>query len=272
MEMSEQTDKLIRSLEPYGLSPDEAIIYLDLLENSTSSALSISRRIHIGRTKVYRLLDMLIAKELVIQKFNETGLTFVADSPSQLEFLLTKREGELSTLRTNLPRVIEGLERETQIGMKGSQVLYYRGQKGLSQVNWHLLRAKGEFLSYEVDNAEAYLPKQEAEVLRARIVQENIRIRTFTNLTYMPSFTAVSGIVNLWEIRHVDPTVLKISSDIFIYNNVYTVVNYLSKKDVFCVEIYNEQLATMQKAMFEDMWGRAKPLKILNEHGEAVLE
>ncbi len=270
--MSEQTDKLITLLEPYGLSSEESRIYLDLLENGTLSALQISRNVHIGRTKVYRLLDILIAKELVVQKFNDAGLTFVADPPAHLEFLLTKREGELATLRANLPTVIEGLERQTATGMKASQVLYYRGQRGLSQVNWHILRAKKEFLSYEVDNAEAYLSKREAEDLRARIVQGKIGIRTIMNIHHMPSFTDVVGLTDLWQLRYVDPKILSIKADIFIYNNVYAVVNYLAKGDVFCVEIYNEQLAGMQKAMFEDLWGRAKPFHIVNPHGEAVLE
>lgn len=269
--MSEQTDKLLTILEPYGLTFEESKIYLDLLENGSLTALQISRNLHIGRTKVYRLLDKLIVKELVVQKIKDSGLTFVADPPSQLELLLTKREGELATLRANLPKVVESLESQTQTRMQGSQILYYRGQHGLSQVNWHLLRAKGEFLSYEVDNAEAYLPRQEAEDLRARIVDSQIKIRTISNITSWAPFTDIMGLTDLWQIHHVDQSVLTIKSDIFIYNNVYAVVNYLSKKDVFCVEIYNKQLADMQRQLFENLWTTTKSLKILDSHGTAQL-
>jgi sugar-specific transcriptional regulator TrmB len=269
--MSEQTDKIYSILEPYGLTSEESRIYLDLLENNTLSALQISRNLHIGRTKVYRLLDKLILKELVVQKLKDTGLTFIANPPSQLELLLTKKEGELATLRTNLPKIIENLENQTQSGMQGSQTLYYRGLRGLSQVNWNLCRAKGEFLSYEVDNAEAYLPKQEAEDLRARIVDKKIKIRSITNLTKFNSFTNIVGLCDLWTVKHVGKKVLDIKADIFIYNNVYAVVNYLSKKDIFCVEIYNQNLADMQRQLFEHLWSNAKKFKVLDDHGAAEL-
>lgn len=269
--MSEQTDKLLSILEPYGLTAEESRIYLDLLENNTLSALQISRNLRIGRTKVYRLLDKLILKELVVQKLRDTGLTFIANPPSQLELLLTKQEGKLTTLRTNLPKIVETLETQTQSGIQGSQTLYYRGMRGLSQVNWNLCRAKGEFLSYEVDNAEAYLPKQEAEDLRSRIVDKKIRIRTITNLTKFDSFTEVNGLTDLWTVKHVGKEILDIKADIFIYNNVYAVVNYLSKKDIFCVEIYNQNLADMQRQLFEQTWASAKKFKVLDNHGAAEL-
>lgn len=269
--MSDQTDKYIKSLEAYGLTPDEAIIYLDLIENGALSALQISRNVSLGRTKVYRILDKLIEKELVLRKPRDSGLTFVADPPSQLELLLTKREGELKTLREMLPTLVSNLETHSRAGIEGSQVLYYRGARGHSQVNWHLTRAQHEFLSYEVDNAEAYLSKQESEDLRARLVQKNISIRSFTNLKSISSFTNVAGLMNLWQVKHLDPSLLKISADIFIYNNVYAIVNYLSPTDVFAAEIYNQQLADMQRSLFEHLWSSAKPLTFLDEHGTAKL-
>ena len=269
--MSEQTDKLLSNLEPYGLSSEESKVYLELLENSTLSALQLSRNLHLGRTKVYRILDKLISKELVVQKLKDSGLTFIANSPSQLELLLTKKEGELATLRANLPKIVEQLETQSQSGMQGSQTLYYRGTKGLSQVNWNLARARGEFLSYEVDNAEAYLPKQEAESLRAKLVEKQIKIRTMTNITHFDQFTDVSGLTDFWTVKHIDKTALHIKTDIFIYNNVYAVVNYLSKKDIFCVEIYNQNLADMQRQLFEYLWSGANKFKILDSHGTARL-
>lgn len=267
--MSEQSDKVINSLVAYGLTSDEAQVYLELLGNETLSALQISRNIHMGRTKVYRIIDKLINKELVVQKPSDLGLTFIADPPSQLDILLSKKEGEIKSLRTNLPNLIKNLDTHIQPGSKSSQVLFYRGEKGLSQVNWHLLRAKKEFLSYEVDNAEAYLTKQESEELRRKLVEKKISIRSLTNLTRFDAFTQVPGMINLWQAGHIDKETLNISADIFIYNNVYTVVNYLSKKDIFCVEIYNENLANMQRQLFEVLWESAKKFKMLNSFGSA---
>ena len=269
--MSEQADKLISILEPYGLTAEESMIYLELLENNTLSALQISRNLHLGRTKVYRLLDKLIAKELVVQKLKDSGLTFLANPPTQLDLLLTKQEGELLTLRANLPKIVKTLETQIQSGIQGSQTLYYRGVRGLSQVNWNLCRAQGEFLSYEADIADDYLPKQEAEDLRVRLVGQNIQIRSLTNFTHFDPFTNVKGLTDLWTVKHVGKDKFDIKADIFIYNNVFAVVNYLSKNDIFCVEIYNQNLADMQRQLFEQIWSGAKRFKLLDDHGTAEL-
>ena len=88
------------------------------------------------------------------------------------------------------------LEAKVDSGKSGSKILYYRGQEGLSQVNWNLLRAKGEYLSYEIATADTYLPQVEAEKLRQAIVEKKIMVRTMTNKTRQEPFTEVLEIVN----------------------------------------------------------------------------
>ena len=94
--MSEQTDNLIFLLKPYGLTSEESSIYLYLLENSTSSALTISRHVCISRTKVYRILDKLIEKQLVVQQYNQNGFKFRANHPSKLKQLIIQKEIEIA--------------------------------------------------------------------------------------------------------------------------------------------------------------------------------
>ena len=97
-----QTDSLSALLLPFGLNDEEASIYLYLLEKRVSTALNISRNLHIGRTKVYRILDKLINKQLVVQRVDSAGFKFVANDPEQLNLLLSKQKGELAGLRKSL--------------------------------------------------------------------------------------------------------------------------------------------------------------------------
>jgi sugar-specific transcriptional regulator TrmB len=270
--MSEQTDKLIMLLEPFGLMPDEARIYLVLLENGTLSALEISRRLKMGRTKVYRILDTLISKELVINEYDEVGFKFVASEPTKLELLLNQRAADIEALKQSLPSLTTILEQQRGSNQPGSKVRYYRGQRGLYQVNFNMLAAKGEFLSYEVSNAEAFMDHEDAEQLRREIVVAKIKVRTITNLTHMKQFTDVTEIVkHYWEIRYIDPKEFEIKADVFIYNDVYALCHYLKDGDVFCVEMINPELARMQKQLFEYLWTRAQALTIIGDHGEAAL-
>lgn len=258
--MSEQTDNLIFLLKPYGLTQEESIIYLSLLENNSSSALTISRHTHLGRTKVYRILDKLIQKQLITQEYNQSGFKFKANHPSQLEFLITQKEAEITTLKQSLPQTINLLQSHLNINHPNSQILYYRGQKGLSQVNWNLINAKDEFLSYEVDTADAYMPHPEAEQLRQQLINKNISSRTLMNHKNLPNFSQVKKRELFQKIRFIPPETLTIKSDIFIYNDILTVCHYLDNHDVFCLEIKNQSLTDMQKQVFENLWSQSKPL------------
>ncbi len=259
--MSDQTDKLSLLLKPFGLDTEESKIYLNLLENNTSSALTISRNLHLGRTKVYRILDKLIDKQLVIQQYDDAGFKFKANHPSQLDHLLTKKEIELSTLRQSLPETLSILENYNNTDKPGSQVLYYRGQEGLSQVNWNLLKANGEFLSYEISNADAYLPHREAEKLRQQLIDNKIFSRTLVNNEEnFKSFSQVKGLEKFQQINVISPKILTIKTDIFIYNDIFTICHYLEDKDIFCLEMKNEYLVNMQKEMFENLWSQSSPI------------
>lgn len=268
--MSDRTDTLVELLEPFGLEAVEASIYLVLLEFGGLSALEISRKLHFGRTRVYRLLDKLIGKGLVIQQTGEAGFRFLAAEPAKLKLLLDKQEGEMLGLKRSLPSIVTELEQHKGGGLPGSKVLYYHGQTGLSQVNWHLIQAKDELLSYEVATADAYLPKKEAEDLRRALVEAKIKCRNIYNQKYIQPFTEVEELVTKWwEVRQVDPSIMEIRADVFIYNDVYAMCHYLGGKEVFCVEIINPYLARMQKQLFELVWRQARKMAILSPRGEA---
>jgi hypothetical protein len=74
-----------------------------------------------------------------------------------------------------------------------------------------------------------------------------------------------------WEIRHIPAKQLKIKFEILIYNDVYVMYRYQGR-EIFCVEIYNQELTDMQRQIFEYMWAKARKFKVLNRQGEAVLK
>lgn len=252
--MSEQTDNLIFLLKPFGLTLEESSIYLNLLENNTCSALKISRQINMARTKVYRILDKLIEKQLVVQEYNQNGFKFKANHPSKLKQLVTQREIEISSLKESLPQTINLLEKHLNLNHPQSQILYYQGQEGLSQVNWNLLNAQNEFISYEIDTADAYLPHQEAEKLRQELVNKKISSRTLMNIKDLHQFSQVKGLQQYQQIHYISPKILTIKSDIFIYNDIMTICHYLDNHDIFCLEMKNQFIVDMQKQIFEYFW------------------
>ncbi len=265
--MSEKVDTIISLLTQFGLSEIKAKLYLEILSGRGDTALSASRNLKLARTKVYRLLDNLLSQKLIVTRAGERGMRFVATPPDQLEFLLLDREHELANLRQTLPTLQSELA-----GLRGStpksQVLYYHGLDGLKQVTYNSLKAKGELLTYELSTMNAFLSKKEAEDLRRKFVANKITSRTLTNATHLAAWTDVTEIVEkYWNIRHLDKP---FQFEILIYNDVYCMYRYTGG-EVFCVEIHSQELADMQRQLFEQTWSYAKKFKVLDDHGAAEL-
>jgi len=268
--MSENVDTITSLFSQFGLTDQESQIYLAILGGRGDTALAISREIGLARTKVYRLLDNLLAQKLVVTRVGERGMRFVATPPDQLDFLLFDRQHELDKLRAILPTLQSQLS-SLRGSTPKSQVLYYHGVDGLKQVTYNSLRAKGELLTYELETLNSFMDKAEAEKLRARFVENKIHIRTLTNTTHLDPWTNVTEMVkHYWEIRHLDPAGNPFQFEILIYNDVYCMYRYTGD-DIFCVEIHSAELAAMQRQIFHYLWSLAKPLKILDDHGAATI-
>lgn len=270
--MSEQTDNLLSLLKPFGLTDDEARVYLDLLESGVSSVLVLNRRLNLARTKVYRILDKLEKLGLVVVRLHERGSRFEASNIRKLGLLADKKARQAESLRLSLPALEEQLEEVVKKREGESKVLYYKGIEGVKQVSFNSLRAKGELLTMEIKDLDAFFSHKEAEQLRLKFIDRQIQIRTLTNIKYIQPWTQVASemVEKYWQIKHIPEKQLKIEFEILIYNDVYAMYRY-KKKEIFCVEIYNQELADMQRQTFRYMWVKAKKFKVLNKEGEAKL-
>ena len=179
--MSGQTDNLTNLLTPFGMTAEEAVIYLVLLENGAMTALTISRKLGMGRTKVYRLLDKLIKVGLAVNQFNEIGFKFVAEPPEKLALLVNLQRAKVEGLEKSLPEVSQALLSRMGNQAMGTKVKFYQGKKGLTQVNLNMTRAKRELLSFELETANAFMDFEEAEEMRRELVKNKITIKTITN-------------------------------------------------------------------------------------------
>lgn len=266
--MSDQTDILTRTLSAFGLSPEEAQIYLHLLGKGLLSALQISRNIRMARTRVYRLLDKLVRRGLVRQKFDTLGLKFMASPYNQLELLLAERQSELDSLKATMPALFAQLA-GLSARQSGSKVLYYHGVDGLKHVTWNSLRARGTLRIYEVSSSmTAFLPAEFSEKVRGELVRHHIYTKQLTNIAHMEPWTDIPDAVRLWTPRFFSQKELAIKSEVLMYNTVTAMYHYLNK-DIFCVEIENADLARMQIQVFDFIWRHATPMKKIGERGEA---
>lgn len=265
-------NSLIDTLRPFGLSEEESTVYIFLVKNGTKSALELSRGIHLGRTKVYRILNLLIEKGLVTQKLDDMGFKFLANDYRQLEFLLRQKEAEVESLKQSLPAIYTQMASVVSAGEEKSKVLYYHGINGLAQVTWNSTKATGDGLRiFEVaESMAAFLDQKVSEKMRTEFVRNKVKIKQLTNSLHIPPYTKVKDFTQYIFTRYIDPKVMTIDFEFLVYNDVFTLYG-IHKNEQFCVEIYNDNLAATQKKLFDFVWDHAKKMKVLNEQGEATI-
>lgn len=268
--MSDQSDNNIKLLTPFGLSEQEAKIYLLLVRKGVLSALTISREIHMARTKVYRILDKLLAKNLVTVRLDDMGKKFEVGSYKELEFLVAEKETEAAKLKNDLPMVFNQLAVLAGHGSGESKVLYYTGIEGLKQITWNSLRTKEVLRIFERSSMNEFMDKNYAEKMRERFVENDVHTHQLTNLKHMEAYTKNAEHVKRTEVRHLDPAEMEVVFEMLVYNDVVAIYNF-TDEDKFGVEIYNDKLAKMQKQLFDYIWKKAKKMRIVNDRGEAVL-
>lgn len=267
--MSDQTDNILSLVKPYGLSSEEGIIYLFLLEHGFSTALVMSKKLHMGRTKVYRLLDRLKEKQLVEYAVDERGMKFGATSPEKFRQLVVEKEHQAQSLRQSLPALMQHLQGLSVTNRSESKVLYYEGIEGLKQVSYNITRTRGVLRVLEMEHMSDFIDEESAEEIRRELVENKILTRDLTNKKSFPGFTEVAELVaKNSQYRYIDPQRLQINFEVLIYNDVYATYTYKDEQ-IFCVEIYNEQLAEMQKQLFDFIWGQAQPMKFVDKRGGA---
>jgi predicted transcriptional regulator len=270
--MSNNSDNSIKYLSELGLSSDEIAVYLYLLENGTKTALEIARGTNLARTKIYRITETLGNRQIVVEQVDNRGSKFAAVHPESFESMISAERAKLDEKQAMLKVLVPELESRMSTLQESSHVRFYRGLDGLKQVTWNSLKAKGELLTYEIGNLDHFIPqKGQAEDLRQRFLEKKIKIRTLQNQEEMEGWTDVSEMIRkYWEARHISRETLTITSDILIYNNVYTMYRF-QDDDIFCVEVYNQQLVDMQRQIFEVLWNMASKYDVLDARGKIKL-
>lgn len=143
---------------------------------------------------------------------------------------------------------------------QGSKIISYQGIEGLKQVTLNSLKAKDGIYIYEISSMNQFVDPGFAEDVRRQFVKNQIHIKQLTNLVFLDKWTKIEELVEkYWEARYIDPKKFEIKAEILIYNDVVAIYDF--KKEIFCAEIYNQNLARMQKQLFEFIWNLAeKPI------------
>lgn len=267
--MSKNPDTLLKGLKTLGLDDEEAKVFLYLNSKGEQTALELSRALELPRTRVYRIMERLIEKEVVLTLEGELGSVFQAVTPSMLNKLYAEKELELAKMSSQLAILVPELEELRGTAEAASKVVHYRGTSGMRQMVWNTLSTEDELLIIEIDSLTKLLGYRFAEKVRAEYGLRKIQTRQLTNLEGFDGWSdQLEYVKNYWHIKHLPPEMLKIRFEVTIYNDVYAMLTY-DAGELFGVEIHNPLLAQMQRQQFEFMWRQSKEMEVLDDRGAA---
>jgi sugar-specific transcriptional regulator TrmB len=247
-------DSMYAALRELNLSDEEAKVYITLLEKPNTQ-LQVSRITGINRTKVYRLIEQLEARSLVLRRTDDRGTFLLANDPRVLEIELAAREEKTKRQRQVFERALPVLQSFHAEQTSPFAVQAYEGIEGFKQMQWNELKTKDELLVLgNMTVEELVVNRHWAENVRKKAAERGYRTRELINRPYdEPVFSGVSEFMELYEARFIPEAELPVSTPMVIYNDTVAIYQFDSDKRVG-VEVINPAYATTMRSIFEHYW------------------
>lgn len=245
-------------LSNLGLDDEESLIYLKLIEYGSLSYLELSRSTSINRTTLYRLIEKLKNKGIVEEIIDEHRRLIKAVDIHKIEFLIKEQESKAKILRDLFPNISSILP-QTSFNNPQTKVLFYKGKDGIKQMFWNTLRAKDECVGFTYRSAKELVGEEFKERWSKEFIKRGLFFRDIYSDSFLESIGSdiESNIFlspkSFFKSKYISSNILNINHQVDIYNNVVAFYNWFND-EIFGVEIYNKEVSTMQKQLFEIVW------------------
>ncbi len=256
-----QIETIKKYLQKLDIEPETTDVYIELIKLGPSSALQLTRETKITRTQIYRHLEHLQALGLASAEKLSYGTLFRALPLANIEGTIANKEAENAAIRRNLGTMSDILAAISGTGGPKATIQHYYGQAGLKQVNWNLTKADKEFKVFEAAHLSQHLDKAFARRCRERYIEKGLSSYDLTNSPSVSRKDLEPVDITKSHSRYVDPKVLTINFEMYMYNDVVTLVDY-SKDQPMALEIHHPALKMMMEQLFDSIWATSKPLKI----------
>ncbi len=258
--------KLKKFLNLLELSDEQTIIFLSILKNGSSTILQIARDTNFKRTNIYRLCEQLREKGYLIKHCQEHTTKYEAVSIDFLQIKIKEIEDKANLLKNKLEILKPSFQKMRAMQDNELKVIHYTGAEEVKQLVWNSLKARSIVKSFAYKTLSEPLGK----LFIVRWYNECLERKINSQLLANPGTFALKDNVDrftkekyfklpteFWQTKTIDSKIIRITQETFIYDNVYAIIQW-NQRQIFGVEIYNQQVAEQQKAIFNTLWKIAK--------------
>ncbi len=242
-------------LSDVGLTNDQASVYLFLLEHGFSTAKIIAQKTLIGRALTYKVLDQLIALQLV-QKRDDLGKVskFFPRHPGAIKEILHDKKAELDRASLTLGHAFGELSSSFNLLMGKPNVQFFEGTDGIRKVYDDILEVNKDIcvISSPSDKEEA-LHLLIREQIHKQVAQ-NIRTRAITPIGHAQktSLSPEEDSKRLVERKKVSAEKLNIPAQIIMYGDKVAITNF--KEEFITVIIESAYIFQTMQTLFDYIW------------------
>ncbi len=255
----------VRAIQTYfgklGLEKAIADLYLALHTHGPQSISELSRNAKVERTRIYRLIDTLMASNLIEVENHHKRAIIKAAPIANLHILISEKEQELHSLQDELDLIQQMLARNS-LSSPATRVQSYHGREGIRQMLWNELNAKNTLIGYHYQILDAgtgnafmqrWTEEFEKRQLQRQIMFDDTYVKSWQSRN--PLGKRIKGIAY----HHLDARAFfPVTHSCDVYDNVVAYFNW-QEGEIFGLEIYNQQIADAQRHLLEGLWAKSKP-------------
>ncbi len=258
-------------LKKFGLTSNQARIYLLLVTHQELRIQEIAKLAQIPRSSVYDslkgLFELGIAEEIIEDNFKKIR----PHSVGSMHHGLDEKMLEMQRLKNDLKELEEAITLTApEDSLSKAIVHYYKGRSGARQLYWNTLKSKDTVYVCSDWGRGRYVGMKfyenfVAESRRREIMEKVLINPTKYNLESIREYTYPGSPISrtkLDDIRALDENIIQIKGDSLMYDNIYSHV-YLKSVEINGFEIESEHFTLNQRSIFETLWEIAQPIKTL---------
>ncbi|MFA5986551.1 MAG: helix-turn-helix domain-containing protein [Parcubacteria group bacterium] len=244
-------EKLQNTLISYGLSTNEAKVYLAMVNFGHSTIVTIAKETEVKRPTVYLTIESLIKKELIKTIIKGKKKYYLPEEPERLLRILESK-------KRSIENILPDLKNNYFNKSEKPKVVSYEGKDGIRKIYEETIRSKTEVLwfgsmkdvmeefreSYnKICQEESAYSKGSREIVNNTSFDRNYAKRTNDRKN------------SKFSVRVLPNAHLFSSVDNIIYDNKVAILSI--KKNYYGVIIEDSDIANAYRTMFELAWKSA---------------
>jgi sugar-specific transcriptional regulator TrmB len=272
--------ELHTELQKFGLSKNQAKIYLLLVTHKELRIQEIVKLSDIPRSSVYECLNALFELGIAEEVVEDTFKRIRPYSLGTMRHGLDEQMLQLKRLIRDLDKLEKTLSVTPPEEMHHSTVVrYYKKRTGARQLYWNTLKAKDTVYVYSDWGRGRYVGMGFYEKFVAESRARKIREKVLINLTpaaleSIKKYTYPDSPISrtrIEDLRVISNKKVAIKGDTLIYDNIYAHA-FLKNVEINGFEIESTQFVETQRSIFETLWEMATPVaNLLNDKRDSSL-